>query len=108
MIQNDLQDRNIEREKYEDRIIFMSMFNDIEEDEERKFDSNSEQVKNYAERFSRGHWSFLGPRDERKFYGTPSYTSEGKWDSIAPQMWIDSKKPVNQYSRTSVLSVVEF
>ena len=29
-IQNDLQERNIELEKFGDRIIFMSMFNDIE------------------------------------------------------------------------------
>ena len=29
-IQKDLRDRNIEPEKFEDRIIFMSMFNDIE------------------------------------------------------------------------------
>ena len=28
--------------------------------------SNSEQVKNYAERFSRGHWTFLGPGDEKE------------------------------------------
>ena len=98
MIQNDLQDRNIEREKFEDRIIFMSMFNDIDEDEERKFGKmhfKSEQVKNYAMRFSRGHWTFLGPRDEKKFYGTPSYTPEGKWDSIAPQM-VDRFKETSQ------------
>ena len=48
--------------------------------------SNSEQVKNYAERFSRGHWTCLGPVDEKKWYGTPSYTPEGKWDSIASQI----------------------
>ena len=29
-IQTDLQEQNIEPEKFEDRIIFMSMFNDIE------------------------------------------------------------------------------
>ena len=44
------------------------------------------RVNNYAVRFSRGHWTFLGPRDEKKFHGTPSYTPEGKWDSIAAQM----------------------
>ena len=48
--------------------------------------SNSEQVKQYAERFSRGHWTFLGPGDEKKWYGTLSYAPEGKWDSIATQM----------------------
>ena len=40
--------------------------------------SNSEQVKNYAKRFSRGHWSFLGPGDEEKWFGTHTYKPEGK------------------------------
>ena len=51
-IQNDLQERNIEPEKFEDRIIFMSMFNDIEwtqRGNEENCISNYEQVKNYAE-----------------------------------------------------------
>ena len=48
--------------------------------------SNYEQVKNYAEWFSRGHWTFLGPGDEKKWYGTLSYTPEGQWDSNATQM----------------------
>ena len=48
--------------------------------------SNSEQVQNYAKRSSRGHWTFLGPGDEKKWYGTLSYTPEGKCDSTATQM----------------------
>ena len=46
----------------------------------------SKKVKNYAKRFSRGHWTFRGLGDEKKWYGTLSYTPEGKWDSIASQM----------------------
>ena len=47
-IQDDLQERNIEPERFTDRIIFMSMFNDI--DWTRKGNegicfSNSEKVK---------------------------------------------------------------
>ena len=71
------------------RIIFVSMFNDIDwtrRENSEKCISNSEQVKNYAERFSRGHWSFPGPGDEQKWYGTLSCTPEGKWDSIATEM----------------------
>ena len=45
--------------------------------------SISEQVKNYAERFSRGHWTFFGPGYEKKWYGTLRYTPEGTWVSIA-------------------------
>ena len=32
-VQRDLEERNIEAEKFSDRIIFMSMFNDIERTE---------------------------------------------------------------------------
>ena len=48
--------------------------------------SNSEKVKEYAKRFSQEHWTFLGPGDEKKWYGTPPYTPEGNWDSTATQM----------------------
>ena len=54
-IQDDLPDQNIEPEKFEDRIIFMSTFNDIdwtENGNSEKCVSNSDQVKDYAERFS--------------------------------------------------------
>ena len=68
-IQNDLRERNIEPEKFTDRIIFMSMFNDIDwtrKGNEEICMSNSEKVKEYARRFSRGHWTFLGAGDEKK------------------------------------------
>ena len=61
--------RNIEPEKFEDRIIFMSMFNDVEwrqRGNSEKCNSHVKQVKNYAKRFSRGHWTLLGPGDEKK------------------------------------------
>ena len=67
----------------------MSMFNDIDWTKRgipERCISNSGHVKNYAERISRGHWTFLGPADEKKWYGTLSYTPEGKWDSITTQM----------------------
>ena len=50
----DLQDRNIEPEHAEGRIIFMSTFNDIgwtKKGNEENCISNSEKVKAYAERF---------------------------------------------------------
>ena len=67
----------------------MSMFNDIDwtsSGNSERCMSKSEHVKNYAKRFSRGHWTFLGPSDEKKWYRTLSYTPEGKWDFIATQM----------------------
>ena len=88
-IQNDLRERNIEPETFTDRIIFMSMCND--NDWTRKGNdgiciSNFEKVKAYAKRFSQGHWTFLGLGDEKKWYGTLTYTPEGKWDSTATHM----------------------
>ena len=72
-IQNDLHDRKIEPEEFEDEIIFMTMFNIIEWTQKRNEEnciSNSEKVKMYVKRFSQGHWTFLGPGDERKWYGS--------------------------------------
>ena len=57
--------RKTRPEEFEDRIIFISMFNDI--DLLRKFQgifSDSEMGINYAERFPLGHLSFLGPGEE--------------------------------------------
>ena len=63
------------------------MFNDIEwtkrGNSENAF-QNPEKIKNYAKRFSRGHWSFRGPSDEENWYGNLNYYAlEGKWDAIA-------------------------
>ena len=61
------------------RIIFMSMFDDTDQTMEGKYSecfSNSEKVKSYARRFPRGHWSFLRPREENKWYGTHTYKPE--------------------------------
>ena len=55
------------------RIIFMSMFNDIVWDakgNDEQCVNNSKTIKEYAERFPRGHWSFLGLGSEKKWYGT--------------------------------------
>ena len=76
-IQKDLQDQNISPEKFEDRIIFMSIFNDIDwtkRGNSERCISNSQQVKNYLVRFSRGHWTFLGPGDGKKNIKEPSAT----------------------------------
>ena len=93
-IQNDLRKRNVEHEKFTDRITFMSMFNDIDWTRKRNDGiciSNSDKVKEYAKRFSQGHWTFFGPGDEKKWYGTLPYTPEGKCDSTATQMVERSK-----------------
>ena len=40
--------------------------------------SNSEQVKWYAQRFQKGHWTFIGPGDEWKWY---------VWNKRVPTRW---------------------
>ena len=45
--------------------------------------SNAEQVKNYSNRFLTGHWTFLGPGSERKWYGI-SY--DVRWERTANKM----------------------
>ena len=57
-----------EPENFTGRIIFMSMFNDIVWDAEGHDElcvNNSKKIKEYAERFPRGHWCFLGPKSEK-------------------------------------------
>ena len=44
---------------------------------------NSQRIR---EEILAGHWTFPGPGDEKKWYGTLLYTPEGKWDSTATQM----------------------
>ena len=97
-IQHDLRRRNIEPGKFTDPIIFMSMFNDI--DWTRKGShgiciSNLEKVKEYAKRFLQGHWTFLGPGEEKKWYGTLLYTTEGTWDT-ATNLMVERFKDTGQ------------
>ena len=82
MIQKNLQDQNIEPENFEDRIIFMSMFNDIEWTKKGnlrkmyfKFGKSQELS---GEILARTLWTFFGPGDEKKWYGTLSFSPEGK------------------------------
>ena len=58
--------KTLNQKNSEGRIIFMSMFNDIDWTKQGNSEikiSNSEQVKNYVKIFSRGLWSFLGLGD---------------------------------------------
>ena len=76
-------------ENFTGRIIFMSMFNDIVWDAEGNDEScgiNSKTVKEYAERFPRGHWSFLGRASEKKWYGTCDCKPDGSWNRTAEKM----------------------
>ena len=73
-------------ESFKDGIIFMSMFNDIVWDSEGNVElceNNAKTIKHYARRFHLGHWSFIGLRSEKKWYGTYGYKLDGVWDRTA-------------------------
>ena len=87
-----MKDLPCEPEQFKDRIIFMSMYNDIawsEQGNTEKCENNSVTVANYARRFPRGRWSFLGPGSEKKWYGTYSDKPDGDWDKTAERMMLN-------------------
>ena len=88
-IQVDLKVPQINPEKVEGIISLMSMFNDTDWTKNGNSThriSNSKEVRDYAKRFQRGHWSFFGPGNEDKWYGTYSHKPKGKWNNEANQM----------------------
>ena len=88
-IQAGLQGKNIRPEKFSDRIVFMSMFNDIILDKRGNEDScalTSRKIKEYASNFNDGHWAFLGSGEESKWYQGFPVNYHGKWDLRASQM----------------------
>ena len=54
--------------------------------------SNFREVANFSRRFPRGHWSFLGPGSEKKWYGTNSDKPDGVWDKTAEDMMLGIRR----------------
>ena len=99
-IQNLMTDLQCEPEHFKDRIIFMSMYNDIEWKAKRnkeRCEYNSQTVANQCSQIPRGHWSFLGPGPEEKWCGTYTDTPDGSWTQPAENCWLISQDPVIQY-----------
>ena len=74
---------------FKGKIIFMSMFNDIVCDangNEELCENNSTRAEEYARRFSRGHWSFLGLGSEKKWYAIYTSKPNGCWNRIAEKI----------------------
>ena len=91
-IQKFMKDLQCEPEQFNDRIIFMSMYNDIvwgEKGNTEKCECNSLTVAKYARRVPRGRRSSLGPGSETKWYGTYSDKLDGAWDKTAHQMMMN-------------------
>ena len=90
-IQNLMKDLQCESEQVNDRIIFMSISNDIvwrEEGNTEKCVTNSSTIAKCARRFPRGRWSFLGPGSVKKWYGTHSDKPDGNCSRTAEMMML--------------------
>ena len=51
-------------------------------------DENASRVSDNAKKFPRGYWTFLGPEDENRWYGTLTYELNGDWDRTAEIMML--------------------
>ena len=79
-------------EQFQGRIIFMSIFNDIEwnaKGNKEQCEYKSQTVADYARRFPRGHWSFLVPGSAKKWYGTHSDKPDSVWDTTVEDMMLE-------------------
>ena len=88
-IQNLMKDLLCESEQVNDRIIFMSMYNDIvwrEEGNTEKRVTNSAVVSKHARGIPCVRWSFLGPGSEQKWYTNCSDKPDGNWDRTSEMM----------------------
>ena len=106
-IQSLMRDLQCEPEHLNDRIIFMSRYNDIawqEKGNKEMCEYNSQTVATYARKFPRDHWSFLGRGSEEKRYGTYTDKPDGSWDQIAENMMASSSESGHPMFRASSAS----
>ena len=93
-VQDRMAVRQTSPEEFEDRIVFMSMFNDIDWTKKGNYNecfSNSEKVSDFAKRFPLGHWSFLCRGDEENVMESAIVTPKDK--GILLQMsWLPISK----------------
>ena len=74
------------------RILFKSMFNDIScgsKDNEKECLANAKLVSLYSRRFGKGHWSFIDPGSEKKWYTVKEDSPQGIWDNQAEKMLLE-------------------
>ena len=68
------------------------MFNDIScgtKDNEEECLAHAEVVSLYARKFGTGHWSFIGPGSEKKWYSLKEDSPQGIWDHIEEKMLLE-------------------
>ena len=90
-VQEFMSKMSVQPEDFTERIIFMSMFNDISwgsQDNEQECQLNTNLVSVSAKRFSPGRWSFFGPGSAKEWYSTHDSKPQGEWDRVAELMMI--------------------
>ena len=81
-------------ESFPDKIIFVSMFNDIASWESQKVQNRCQaqanEVATYSARFRPGYWCFRGPGSDKNWNcdeERPSHQfADGEWDKLALKM----------------------
>ena len=93
-----------EPEHFQGRIIFMSMYNDIDlgkRGNKENCIANANKVTEYARKFIRRHWSFPRPGSEKKWCGTHVCKPDGQWDEVAENMMVNFAASGNPIFRSS-------
>ena len=81
-----------EPERFQGRIIFKSMYNDIvwrDPKNEKVCVANSTLVAEFAKKFSLGHWSFFGSGSGTKWNATDTFKPGGERDRVAELMMVN-------------------
>ena len=90
-IQKMMTESKCEPEQFKGRIIFMSMYNDIDwrkRGNRENCIANAHRVTEYVRRFTRGHWSFPGPGSEKTWCGTHVNKPDGECDKTVEDMML--------------------
>ena len=91
-IQKMMTELKCEPKIFKGRIIFMSMYNDIDwgkRGNKENCIASALRITEYARRFPQGRWSFPGPGIEKKWYGTHVCKPDGHWDDVVENMMLN-------------------
>ena len=94
-----MRDLQGESEHFIDRIIFM---HGKKKETQKDVNTNSQTVASYARKFPCGHWSFLEPGSEKKWYGTCTDKPDGPWDRMADDMVMNFSESNHPIFRASI------
>ena len=90
-VQADLEDQHIIPEKFSDRIIFRTMFNDIDFDKKDNENScylTAEKIRDYASKFYDGHLGILGTWRREQVV---SRICDRIWWQVGPSSFTDGR-----------------